>query len=522
MRYVKKNYHKYICLLFVSAICILTSNGQDAISTSHKDEVLYLIDKYVSITPDFLRGLDSSVWNSKVERLLKAVDSSQNRIKYIFALRFFSSLLNDEHAAPGGSFPSQGFYNKNRYTNEKDTVFPVTVKTFKDGRTFVIKDYSGSIPIGSELLKVNNLCVDSIGLLLEELHHAEKRYSLPVLNYFEQPDIRAWCILSTHLFMEGINQPFEVEYRLLEDTTKKSVVINGMMRGDIFNEYKRSGDKRNSVKHSPFSKKPIEYTKINDSIALLNINIFLGLNSFSLPFINFNSRYERLLRRAMNSIEKLRCKHLIIDIRENPGGYLGNIFHTLNYFTADTLTLHTWYKVSKESKEVAVPVLRDTYKLVYGKKKRGEQNESIQIFLNMQEGLLFRPDTLLPLAYSPVHNMKHRFNGKLYVLSDALSYSASILFCSWIKQNGIGMLVGEAPGGFVNVRGGMTVPVKLPSFKYQYMNVPYSVSSCFPNLIDGNDYLKMDYEIGVSCNEWLNNNDGDEVLKRVIKWIMKE
>ena len=508
--------HIGIAVMF---FCSLKSFGQDASFIPPKDEILYLIGKYKDITPDYLRGVDSSVWNRKVERLLEKIDSSKSRMEYIYALRFFSSLLNDRHAAPGGAFPSQGFYNRNKFTNENDIIFPVTVKVFRDGRTFVVKDYSGNIPSDSELLKVNGLSVIGISLLLEDLYHAEKHYSLPELNYLEQPDVRAWCILPTHLFMEGINEPFEVEYCLFGDSVVNHVVLPGMFRADIFREFKKSGDKRKIRKMSAFSKIPIEYVTINDSIALLDINVFLGRNSLSVPFVNFNSRYKRLLRRAMKSIDNYNYKHLIIDVRANPGGYLGNILNTLDYLTTDTIRKYAWFKVSSESKEMAAPVLRDTYKLIYGNDKREEQNESIRIFQNMPEGSLFRADTLLPLLYVPPHKLKHRYQGEVYVLSDALSYSASILFCTWIQQNKTGMLVGESPGGFINVRGGMTAQVKLQGFNYQYMNVPYSVSSCFPDLEAGNNYLTMDYEIIPSFDEWFGSED--VVLKRLITWIVE-
>jgi hypothetical protein len=98
-----------------------------------------------------------------------------------------------------------------------------------------------------------------------------------------------------------------------------------------------------------------------------------------------------------------------------------------------------------------------------------------------------------------------------------LSYSGSILFCELIRQTKRGELVGESPGGFVNVRGGMRAPVKVPNIKYEYMKVPYSVSSCFSDFESGNDYVKLDYEIEPSLDEWLDNNDG--VLMRLIRKI---
>jgi len=498
---------KKLLLLALALLTFAAVHGQ-APSSKRKMEVAYLLKNYAESVPDTLRGITPAEWNSRVAKLYSAVDSSKTGDDYYMALRYFGALINDFHS----EFPDGGLFNRNRIFTKSDTIFPFWVSNWSDGRTFVVKDYKGIIPPKAELLSINGRSAQTLSLRLRDLNPGEDRYAFPIMNEREQPEIRGWNNLSNLLFMERIHPPYTVTFREYGDTAVRTLTLPGMMRDSVFHAYKKSGDKRQVRKAIKYSKRPVEYARASNHVGVLTINMFYGKNIFQMLLWGGDNRYNKLLRRSMRQVERDGVETLIIDIRGNPGGFMGSVLRTMGYLTDSSITEKAIFKVSDKTKVTALPLLKNSYKLYFGREKQAQIDSSIAIFKRMPNGSLFPLDTLLPLTFQP-EKLKHKFHGKVYVLTDDLCYSASIVFCNMVRQYRCGLIAGEAPGGFIQVTGGSCVSFNGPTHRFIRMNPTYSL-----NLVSnepGYSYLKMDIPLELTLDQWLNGKD--DRLERLLK-----
>lgn len=502
--------------LFLFATLIVVNGGKafgQDIRTKQHQEVAYLLKSYAESVPDTLRGLTPEQWNSRVKQLYAAVDSSKSVDEYYMALCYFGALINDDHSA----FPNSGFLNRNKIFTKADTVLPLWVKNWSDGRTFIVKDYTGNIPSKAELLSVNGFSAQTQSLQLRDLNPGEDRYAFPLMNERTQPNIHSWMNFSNLLFIKKIRPPFTVTYREYGDTVVRTATLHGMIRDSIFHVYKQSGDKRRVRKSIKYSHKPVEYARVNSQVGVLTINLFYGKNILQMLLWGVDNRYNKLLRSCMKQVERDGVTSLVIDIRGNPGGFLGSVNQTIGYLTDSSFTEKEVFKVSAKTKITALPLLKNTYRLYYGKKYRALVDSSVAIFKRMPNGSLFPLDTLLPLVYKP-KQQQHRFHGKVYVLTNALCYSGSIIFCNMIRQSHRGVIAGESPGGYAQVTGGSTVAVQGLTYRYVRMNPTYSL-----NLVPGipdYTYVKVDIPLEITLDQWLNGKD--DRLDRLLKIVTKE
>ncbi|SDC85398.1 S41 family peptidase [Williamwhitmania taraxaci] len=500
---------KKIFLSALGIICLVTVQGQ-TIKAKRQQEVDYLLKSYAESVPDTLRGLTPDEWNNRVNALRSAVNSSKTGDDYYMSLRYFGALIYDYHS----EFPDGGLFNRNLIFLKTDTVLPIWVKNWSDGRTFLVKDYTGKIPAKAELLTINGYSAQALSLRLRDLNPGEDRYAFPIMNEREQPDIRGWATLSNLLFMEKMRPPYSITYREYDDTSTKAATLRGMMRDSIFHAYKKSGDKRRVRQSINYSKCPIVYHRTSNETGVLTINMFYGKSILQMMLWGGDNRYSKLLRRSMKQIERDGIKTLVIDIRGNPGGFMGSVLRTMNYLSDSSITEYEVFKVSEKSKVTAIPLLKNTYRLYYGRKQKAQRDSSVAIFKRMPNGSLFPLDTLLPLVHKPL-NLKHKFHGKVYVLTDALCYSASIVFCNMVRETGCGIIAGEAPGGFIQVTGGPRLSFSGSSHRFIRMNPTYSLTliPTEPNY----SYLKMDIPLEQTLDQWLNGKD--DKLERLLSII---
>lgn len=161
--------------------------------------------------------------------------------------------------------------------------------------------------------------------------------------------------------------------------------------------------------------------------------------------------YNFVLLELFKTLQNMSYKAVVVDISGNPGGFAyfakpvfeyltdKNVPPTPIVFRATNLTLSMFSLHSNRGDDMFRPAVKQFYEI-------GEQFTGPITYLfnykNLYDGIFRLPRGL------------QAFSGKLIVVTDALSYSASDLFASWVKDTNAGLVVGldEATGG-----GGATV-----------------------------------------------------------------
>jgi hypothetical protein len=459
------------------------------------------------------------------DSIFQYIDSqitSAHNLKYVLSWRYFSRMIEDGHF----QFPDIGVYNRNKWFKPEDLVFPIFPKITQDGRIFVITDYTGNLPKHSEITSINGIPAQTLAKKQVEVTYCAPLYARAWMNSQIEGDPRAWNNITGYLFCESVKPPYSIEYKVYSDTTftsseTKTATLQGIGREERYKLYKQNGDVKIKRHENAFNlhNQSLSYYKLNDSTGVLDINLFYSKEFTAIFFMKNDNAYKDRIEECMKQVHQDGVTNLIVDIRNNPGGYAGDVFETLNYFLDSSLPIKEFFRASSYSKKDGLPLLKNTYEMYYNSeglsKKEKDSinnliNKSVEIFKNTPDGKYFRLDTLLKTEY--VHSeTKYPFKGKLYVATNNLSFSACMLFCNLLKAAGRATFIGETPGEYLLTTGGPRVFIQLPYNSYITMQVPYTyvaVTDKNGNILNiGHQNLKIDMPIEPTLYEWLK---GDE------------
>jgi C-terminal processing protease CtpA/Prc len=486
-----------LLFFYFAGFCQLS--GIDSIKQLQRDEIDFIIKSLRENSIDTLRGLTKEEWHEGIKEIYKKVDEAKTKKEYYFALRYFGALINDGHCA----FPRDGIYNATGILKKTDTIFPVWVKSWRDGRVFTVKDFSGKIPKYSEIISVNGISAREIALKQRKIIPLENHYAFAHTSQVTEGDPAYWTTFSNYLFCEGIKYPYTVEYKT--DNLLHKIVLTGMEREKIYEIYRQDEGKevvkQESIGYILFKrgKNTIRYNQINDTIGVLKIELFLGINIVKMLISGGDKGFPNILSSCMKKINNDGIKHLIIDLRDNIGGYEYNVYELLACFTDKKFTVSNVNLVTDKSRKLMAKVLKKSYKTIYGK-KNPDVKRSLEILQSMPSGSLFRADTILSMQYTPQYKGE-KFTGQTYLLTNVVCYSASILFSDIFQSEKLGLLAGESPGGYTTVTFGSIYPISLPYSKYMSIDISNSHSS--NKLKHDYEYLTPDIPIEPTLEEWL-------------------
>lgn len=189
------------------------------------------------------------------------------------------------------------------------------------------------------------------------------------------------------------------------------------------------------------------------------------LNTFS----NGGGRHLRtFMRESFRTMKEKKVKNLVLDLRSNGGGDINMSVLLTKYLR------NTPFKVADSAYAVA--------------KSFGPYTKYVKQGWLSNIGLLFisrkRKDGLTHFGYWERHwfkpKRKNHFNGKIYVLINGPSFSASTIFCNAVKGQENITLAGEETGGGWYGNSGLLIPditlpntklrVRLPFFKIVQFN----------------------------------------------------
>ena len=204
----------------------------------------------------------------------------------------------------------------------------------------------------------------------------------------------------------------------------------------------------------------------------------ISLNTFS----NGGGRHLRsFIKRSFKTIRQRQVKNLILDLRSNGGGDV-NISVLLTKYLRNTP-----FKVA-DTAAAAAKSFSPYSKYI----RQGSINNLGLLFVTKK-----KKDGAYHFGYWERHwfhpKINNHFNGKLYVLTNGPTFSASTLFCNAVKGQNNVTLAGEETGGGWYGNSGLLIPditlpitklrVRLPFFKIvQFNHVPKNGRGVAPDI----------------------------------------
>jgi len=360
------------------------------------------------------------------------------------------------------------------------------------------------IPVGSEITSID-------GIKNEELLNRFLKYSQSdgynTTKKYRQIE-REFGIL--HFYEFGAKSSYNVTYITPNNQTKTIEILSqsfqsiGMRfpnRNSYFSIYHNKTHKLEHLKNTLGQKMP--YVFFIDSIN----TAVLTVNSFGENPQEFKSKLIDLFK----EIKKKKAEALIIDIRQNIGGFRINAINLFSFITDQSFK-------QRVSENVITSTLLEQK---YIKNTMSDYNEFFKTYFEESVKKEDRWILITDRAEEMMKPYKNPYKGKVYVLIGGKTFSAGSAFALNVKNDSKMSLIGEETGGGYHFHTGQfPVLYELPNSK-----IMFNLS-----LVKINHYVKdssvkkgsgilPDTEINLTQQDLINGTDSqlDYIIKRLKK-----
>jgi len=323
--------------------------------------------------------------------------------------------------------------------------FPLILKVI-NAHFYVDTDDFG-IPIGSKITSINGKNDTQI---LEDFKKYVATDGFNLTRKYRDIELKFGLF---YAYEYGITKKFTVEYIAPTGTSKKielaaesfiTTKLRNTKRNSYFAQFHNQKNGFDFFEKHINNKEPFVYYKEELNTAILVVN------SFGIDIRIFKSKLVTIFK----ELKEKKIRRLIIDLRNNDGGFRPNTVHLYSFIAKKPFKQHKSQFVTS----LTVP----------------EKDYVTRTFLNEKEFLTkkFKNHPVYDgwtLAFDDLEALmvpdKNKFTGKVYVLTSGTTFSAAASFCINAKNDGITLIGEETGGGYYSSTGNFPVYYELPNSK---------------------------------------------------------
>ena len=349
---------------------------------------------------------------------------------------------------------------------------------FFDDKMYVVKNksYNKKIKVGTEVVAVNGQ--KPIGFYNE----FKNRFTSDGYNTTFKKNIVGRRFASYYTLTNGVKDSINFEFKS-NDTLKKILIkravtdstsikrklaktpLTEVEKAKIIADQKELKAKRKTYGYDDVAKqynRELYFLEKDSSVAVIKIKSFT------------KGKYSTFYKESFEKIAKTKSKTLIIDLRNNTGGRLAEIENLYAYLTDSTFIFNEDAEMT--SRFSVINNYMNSGGIIGKVVKFATAPISIPILYFMttkkDDGKIYMKMS------SPTKIKKTNFRGKIYVLINGSSFSASSIISSNLKGSKRAYFVGEETGGDYNgtVAGQMPI-VELPNSK---IKIKIGILNCVP------------------------------------------
>lgn len=365
----------------------------------------------------------------------------------------------------------------NLYAANRDGYYLPFVIRYLNGKTYLMEEPSGTIPSGSELLTIN-------GFLIEQIIET----------------------LLKEAYTDGESNSTRI--RLMEESFKYLLPMYFPIEGENLIRYTSSKGEKDTVRvaYSALKRKilPRKKRKPNSKEDPLYWEIFPENSVGYLYIPSFSEakkrRFNKELKKAFKTFSAQRTKSLILDLRDNKGGFINRGTELLSYLSSSPYK-YIDYTVVKSSKLLKEKIKRNIFwpSLSTSIFKKAIDKELVYGWKND----IGQQDTIYWEEIAP--HKKYVFSGDTYLLVNGLSLSNSSLVHQAIAHHKLATSIGEPSGGTSHGTFGHTVGFRLPNTHVSGIMATIRILTPHDNLIEKT--LTPDFIVPDKIEDILNERD---------------
>ena len=486
-----KNLLSTLLIVFLLSSCASTEKYNQQITKQHspkklRNDVDYAYKKLQKLHPDLYWYISKYELDEKFETLKSNLKNSLSSDAFYMHLAPVIASIKQGHTAIYRPRKKKTKRTKKDTVKNKNPFKPFGLQ-FIDNKLIVVKNYENdSILItGSQLLSVENEKVENLLASFQKLATGD--------GY-------------NKTFMPEFTGKYFGGFYIATHKKRDSILVSLKNNDSIYHRYLYFKEKKNIRKKKTKDSLQLRRTKIERKLSKKNKKVRklweykYGYNKYTkerarnfkflvtdsihtvsyLKIRSFNKgNYKKFYQESFAKIDSAQSENLIIDLRGNLGGRIAEIDELYSYLTDKEYIfvkeakmtqaksfmypyLHSKSWVTKSGSILFYPVLV-FFKSMKVKKINGKPN------FQFKSSKLRKPKTA-------------NYKGKIYVLINGTSFSASTIISNHLQATKRATFVGEETGGAYNgTVAGIFANIELPNSKIRMrvglMNIktPYSI-----------------------------------------------
>lgn len=502
---------KYFLFIFfaltISSCASVKKDNQHLTSSISPEKIREDIDfaylKLQEMHPKLDWYISKSELQFKFDSLKKTIDKPLTPVQFYFKLQPVIAKVREGHLSL--KIPAKKFNRKEiKVLKSKKGLFGRFEYYVEDNQLYIIenKDSVENIKPGTEILSINEVPVSDYMQKYRELINSDGD-NTTFQNYYLKD-----VFFNFYVAEKGIMDSAKIE--TLHDGERKIVHL------------KRESKNKEDKEKDKAEKKRTPEKKVNDYVAYTssyNRNFkfldkdstvaYMKIQSFSRTFS------DRFYKESFSKIKNAEVSYLIIDIRNNYGGSLYEINNLYSYLASEPFILVKPSELASNVTPFKTNYFRKSNPFQYALKSLLYPGYFLSQLFSVYKG----KDGVAYYKMKENKSTKPKkdaFKGKVYVLINGGSFSASSVIAAKLKFEKRATLVGEETGGANDgTVAGFYSYQKLPHSKIDF---PIGLLLIQPNIDFSNTKKGVvpDIEIKQSMQDILDKNDVQ------MDWIMKE
>jgi len=455
-----------ITILLMSTVTVSTSGQAD--SLGFKSDLRIFKRALEETHPNLYRFTPKERFKIVFDSIDRQITSRTNQLEYFRLLSKIESLVREGHTYLR---PSESLL---RHVQQQ-RLFPFHV--LLSDKTIIVKkslEENHKAFAGLEIYSINGIKTDEIIKQIANSTGLKSGYNnSALLNILSFENNFAFAY---YYFVDTTNT-FLIEFK--GDKNLVKVQGNNVATGETFPGFPKEAD-----------------PPLNLQIDSINRTALIKITTFAHWTVSFSKKeYVKTFSNYFKRIEKAGIKNLIIDVRNNRGGEEMLAGELLTYFSNSEFKIY---------KNIKAKTLDFDYDLPNATKLHFSKSD----YLRTDSGYFKIKDEVL-ITFSP--KIKNHFNGKVYVLSNGGSRSATNTMLAIIRTYRVGTIIGQESGGvYEDVDGRKSIDLTLP---FSGILLSFPVWSFKINSSNG-DRLRgviPDYIVTTSKLDVLNDNKDSEL-----------
>lgn len=477
----------YFSILIVLSNCASVEKHNALLETNlsvkqQKADIDYLEKKIYKIQPNLDEFISKEELRRKFDSVRNTINAPLKPNEFFFKVSSLLASIRQGHASMSPLVKK--YSKKDTKALRKKGLAPVSQFEYKfmDDKLFVLKNKSkdSTIQEGTEVISIENITPQQI--------FTKYRKTFTSDGYNETFVPYAFTMrFSSYMYYElgrrdSLNFNFKfkdsVYYKLIkrlpdektkENTIKKDSISTPKPKDSIVKKLTKEEKKLAKKKKKEedeynynygYDKSKKEYTKTLRFTDIDSCTAIFKIRNFS------RGGYKVAYREVFELLKKTDTKNLILDLRNNPGGRLNEIHELYSYLATDsTFQLIEESKVTSKTSLLKADYLSSMPKSLYLFSIPTYPIYASVLMIKTKKdengGYRFR----MKSSKEKPRNENY-FKGKIYVLINGGSFSASCIISSKLKENKDVTFVGEETGGAFNgTVAGRTSSYELPNSK---------------------------------------------------------